>query len=564
MPRPPITWCGRTSTGIADPLGDLARLVRVGRRPPLRARARPRSRAKRPRSSAASIASSGSPSSGMPAAASAGASRSGVWPPNETATPTGCSSSHTSSTRLVGERLEVEPVGRVVVGRHRLRVRVHEHRLVPELLQRLRGVDAAVVELDRLPDPVRPAADHDDRAAGRLGALVVALVGDVVVRRPRLELAGARVDGEPGRLPRTARSLSLASATSASAVGEVRVDPAAALEPAARRLEQRGPSRSGTGSAAAGEQHARRSPGTPTAGASRPSIAFRNASANVRPSPSASPTARISAPSRARRLRELLEVEARRLHRDVVERRLERRGRLAGDVVRQLVERVADREQRGELRDREAGRLRGERRGARDARVHLDHAQLVRLRVDGELDVRAAGRDADRARASRTRPRGARWYAASGSVCCGAIVHESPVCTPIGSRFSIEQTTTALPRASHITSSSCSCQPARYSSTSTCPVGLAARPCATTARSSAGRVRDAAAGAAERERRPHDRRRRERRRRRAVDDHALRHAAGPTDSTVARKSSRSSARRIAPRSAPISSTPSGARARPRG
>ena len=115
-----------------------------------------------------------------------------------------------------------------------------------------------------------------------------------------------------------------------------------------------------------------------------------------------------------------------------------------------------------------------------------------------------------------------RWYAASGSVCCGAIVHESPVWTPIGSRFSIEHTTTALPRASHITSSSCSCQPARYSSTSTCPTGLAARPCATTARSSLRRVRDAAAGAAERERRPDDRRRRE------LDvgvgrDHAVRH-----------------------------------------
>ena len=83
------------------------------------------------------------------------------------------------------------------------------------------------------------------------------------------------------------------------------------------------------------------------------------------------------------------------------------------------------------------------------------------------------------------------------------------MCTPIGSRFSIEQTTTALPRASHITSSSCSCQPARYSSTSTWPTGLAAMPFAIAARSSLGRVRDAAAAAAERERRPHDRRHRE-------------------------------------------------------
>ena len=32
------------------------------------------------------------------------------------------------------------------------------------------------------------------------------------------------------------------------------------------------------------------------------------------------------------------------------------------------------------------------------------------------------------------------WYSLSVSVCAGATVIESPVCTPIGSRFSIEQT----------------------------------------------------------------------------------------------------------------------------
>ena len=37
-----------------------------------------------------------------------------------------------------------------------------------------------------------------------------------------------------------------------------------------------------------------------------------------------------------------------------------------------------------------------------------------------------------------------RWYSLSVSVIAGATVIESPVCTPIGSRFSIEQTMTAL------------------------------------------------------------------------------------------------------------------------
>ena len=53
-----------------------------------------------------------------------------------------------------------------------------------------------------------------------------------------------------------------------------------------------------------------------------------------------------------------------------------------------------------------------------------------------------------------------RWYSTSVSVCAGATVIDSPVCTPIGSRFSIEQMTTTLSAWSRITSSSYSFQPA--------------------------------------------------------------------------------------------------------
>ena len=92
---------------------------------------------------------------------------------------------------------------------------------------------------------------------------------------------------------------------------------------------------------------------------------------------------------------ELLERETRHLHDHIVERRLEAARRLARDVVAQLVERVADGEEGGDLRDREARRLRGERGGARDARVHLDDDAPPRLRVDGPLHVGATRRDAD-------------------------------------------------------------------------------------------------------------------------------------------------------------------------
>ena len=68
------------------------------------------------------------------------------------------------------------------------------------------------------------------------------------------------------------------------------------------------------------------------------------------------------------------------------------------------------------------------------------------------------------------------WYSTSESVWAGATVIESPVCTPIGSKFSIEQTTTQLSARSRITSSSYSFQPAIERSTRISPIGLARGP----------------------------------------------------------------------------------------
>ncbi len=69
-----------------------------------------------------------------------------------------------------------------------------------------------------------------------------------------------------------------------------------------------------------------------------------------------------------------------------------------------------------------------------------------------------------------------RWYSRSVSVMAGATVTESPVCTPIGSMFSMEQTTTTLSAWSRISSSSNSFQPMMDSSSRTSWVGLASRP----------------------------------------------------------------------------------------
>ena len=70
-------------------------------------------------------------------------------------------------------------------------------------------------------------------------------------------------------------------------------------------------------------------------------------------------------------------------------------GREPRDVVRDLVEAVAERQLGRDLGDRKARRLRGERRRPRHARVHLDDDDAAVLGVDGELDVRATRLDAD-------------------------------------------------------------------------------------------------------------------------------------------------------------------------
>ena len=76
------------------------------------------------------------------------------------------------------------------------------------------------------------------------------------------------------------------------------------------------------------------------------------------------------------------------------------------------------------------------------------------------------------------------WYSGSERVCCGATVIESPVCTPMASTFSTEQTTMALSARSRITSSSNSFQPSTDCSTSTRWAGLASSAAATTSSSS--------------------------------------------------------------------------------
>jgi hypothetical protein len=93
------------------------------------------------------------------------------------------------------QRLEVQTARCVVVRGHGLRIRVDHHGVEPRLVQRERGMDTRVVELDPLPDPVRPRPEDHDARAGSGRDLGLLFVGGVVVRRGGGELAAARVHG---------------------------------------------------------------------------------------------------------------------------------------------------------------------------------------------------------------------------------------------------------------------------------------------------------------------------------------------------------------------------------
>ena len=112
------------------------------------------------------------------------------------------------------------------------------------------------------------------------------------------------------------------------------------------------------------------------------------------------------------------------------------------------------------------------------------------------------------ARITRAEASRSTWYSRSVSVWAGATVTESPVWTPIGSTFSIEQITTTLSFLSRITSSSNSPQPATDSSSSTWLIGLSRRPRRDDLVELLDGRREAAALTAQRERGPdHDRQR---------------------------------------------------------
>ena len=314
-------------------------------------------------------------------------------------------------------------------------------------------MDAAVVELDALADPVGSRAQ--DHHLGSVGGpdLVLLLPRRVVVRRLGRELGATGVDGLVGR-EHAGRLATLAHLRRVDApqVGELGVGEPQPLRPAPPQPAESVRGRGLNGPALLGDgQHLVEKPGVDPGGLvdlvdgvapaqqrldledpfgrgdhgrrcqgvvvhlvecrlgqvgieSEPSVLER-------PQPLLEGLGEGSAdghdladrlhrsPEHAGRSGELLERPTGDLGDDVVDGRLEGRRGLLSNVVWDLVEGVADREAGCDLGDREAGGLRGQCRRAAHPRVHLDDDLLPGVRIDGELHVGATRLHADPAQA---------------------------------------------------------------------------------------------------------------------------------------------------------------------
>ena len=355
---------------------------------------------------------------------------------------------------LARERLEIEPVGGVVVGRHRLRIAVDHDRLVADLGEAHAGMDAAIIELDPLADPIGSAPQHRDLAPVRDIGLAfrrpdpVPFVGAVHVGRPAAELRRAGIDAlyrgrDPGGSPegpdpglaaagqgcdariRQARLLEgqqvpgiacveLSAAKRvldpdglADAVDEPPVDAAFGRDVGARAASPQGVRDQQDPHRRADLESLQHALGAPFRARLVEAV-----EADLERAQRLLHRLGEVAPDRhrlAHRLHlraqdrsgigKLDEVEARYLGHDIVQRGLEARRSSAGDLVGDLVQRVSDGKLGRDPRNREPGRLGGQGRRPRYPGVHLDQDLAAVTRVDRELDVRPSGLDPDLAHA---------------------------------------------------------------------------------------------------------------------------------------------------------------------
>ena len=362
---------------------------------------------------------------------------------------------------LIGERLKVQAVGSVVVGRDGLGVAVDHDGLKAAGRQRVARMYAAVVELDALANAVGAGTqDHSLGLARRRGLVggdallgiraraVDVLVGLVVVLRGARELGGAGIDrlhagnhaqalavgahktlvraGQCGNLG-VARAVLLeqahrigvdilhAQAADAlldlhhvvDAVEVPRIDTADGVDAgdipaAAQGLDHKEDAVLGRGAHSLGELVVAQLVGTLLATSTNALMPVLQRTHGLAEGllEGAADCHDLAHGLHARGERgvgalKLLEGKARNLDDAVVDRGLKAGGRGLGDVVDDLVERVAHGQARGGLGDGETRGLGGKRGRTAHARVHLDDDQATGVGVHGKLHVGAAGLDAN-------------------------------------------------------------------------------------------------------------------------------------------------------------------------
>src|ERR1700730_1389019 len=106
-----------------------------------------------------------------------------------------------------GQRLKIEFVAGIVVGRDRLRIRVYHHSLESFLFERERGVDATVIKLDSLSDAIWSATKYHHPAAVSFPNLILLSVGGVIVWGVSFKLGRESIDEPVGRQYRCCMSL---------------------------------------------------------------------------------------------------------------------------------------------------------------------------------------------------------------------------------------------------------------------------------------------------------------------------------------------------------------------
>ena len=92
------------------------------------------------------------------------------------------------------QRLKIQLVGRVIIGRNSFGIAVDHDGLVPFFFETHHAVNAAIVKFNALTDSVRSAAEDDHLLAVRAHRLVFALVGGVVIGGLSRKFRSAGVD----------------------------------------------------------------------------------------------------------------------------------------------------------------------------------------------------------------------------------------------------------------------------------------------------------------------------------------------------------------------------------